>query len=129
MRVLTDEDVIALSPETAVDAAREALEEFARGRLAAPPRVRAELGDVDYVYTTGGVSGDVSGFRAYRAGASEGDQLVAVWNASGRLVGTVVGEELGPRRTGALGGVAVDVLAAERARTVAVIGTGTQAWT
>ena len=41
----------------------------------------------------------------------------------------MVGEELGARRTGALGAVAADVLALPEADTVAVIGTGRQAWT
>ncbi|GAB3546705.1 ornithine cyclodeaminase [Actinopolyspora lacussalsi] len=129
MRVLTDSDVVTVDPEVAVDAARESLRRFARGELAAPPRVSAELGDLDYYYTTGGLPGGVSGFRAYRAGAPAGDQLVALWDASGSLFGIVVGDELGARRTGALGGAAVEAMSNERASTLAVIGTGKQAWT
>ncbi|MGJ7907917.1 ornithine cyclodeaminase family protein [Actinopolyspora sp. H202] len=129
MRVLTDADVVTVDPEVAVDAAREALRRFASGELAAPPRVSAELGDLDYYYTTGGLSGGVSGFRAYRAGTPAGDQLVALWDAAGSLFGIVVGDELGARRTGALGGAAVAALTTERASTLAVIGTGKQAWT
>jgi len=51
-----------------------------------------------------------------------------VWAADGHLAGLVVGEELGVRRTGALGAVAVDVLARPDATTVAVVGSGGQAW-
>jgi ornithine cyclodeaminase len=40
-----------------------------------------------------------------------------------------VGEEIGSRRTGALGGAAVDLLARPDAGTVGVIGSGRQAWT
>jgi len=54
---------------------------------------------------------------------------VAVWDADGRLLGLVVGDELGARRTGALGAVAVDALARPEADIVGVIGTDRQAWT
>lgn len=129
MRVLTDEDVRAASAATVVAAAREALLQAGRGELAAPPRARAELGGVDYVFTTGGLADGTSGFRAYRAGQPAGDQLVAVWDADGHLMGLVVGDELGARRTGALGAVAADALARRDADIVGVVGTGRQAWT
>lgn len=54
---------------------------------------------------------------------------MAVWDADGRLLGLVVGDELGARRTGALGAVAVDALARPEADIVGVIGTDRQAWT
>jgi alanine dehydrogenase len=41
----------------------------------------------------------------------------------------VVGSELGARRTGALGGAAVDALAQADASSVGIIGSGVQAWT
>ncbi|MER5388019.1 NAD(P)-binding domain-containing protein [Saccharopolyspora sp. NPDC002686] len=108
---------------------REALREHAARRLAAPPRVRCPLDSLDYVFTAGGLAEGVSGFRAYRAGRPAGDQLVAVWDAHGILTGVVVGDELGARRTGALGAVAADVLARQDSRVAAIIGTGHQAWT
>jgi ornithine cyclodeaminase/alanine dehydrogenase-like protein (mu-crystallin family) len=129
MRVLTDDDVRRISPATAVAAMRAALLEAHRGRLASPPRLRADAGSADYVFTVGGLLDGQSGFRVYRAGPSAGDQLVAVWEPDGHLAGVVAGDELGARRTGALGGVAADVLARPDATTVAMIGTGRQAWT
>lgn len=108
---------------------RDALLAAHRGELASPPRLRAAAGPADYVFTVGGRPGGPTGFRVYRAGPAAGDQLVAVWQPDGNLAGMVVGAELGARRTGALGGVAADVLARPDATTVAVIGTGRQAWT
>jgi len=128
MRVLTDNDVRGAPAAVVVDAAREALIQAGRGELTGPPRARIELGDVDYVYTAGALADGTSGFRVYRAGHPAGDQLVAVWAADGHLAGLVVGEELGVRRTGALGAVAADVLARPDATTVAVVGSGGQAW-
>lgn len=128
MRVLTDNDVCGAPAAVVVDAAREALIQAGRGELTGPPQARSELGDVDYVYTTGALADGTSGFRVYRAGHPAGDQLVAVWAADGHLAGLVVGEELGVRRTGALGAVAADVLARPDATTVAVVGSGGQAW-
>jgi ornithine cyclodeaminase/alanine dehydrogenase-like protein (mu-crystallin family) len=84
------------------------------------------------VVTVGGLRDGSSGFRAYRAADAEwvgGDQLVAVWDRAGALRCVVVGEELGARRTGALGAVAADALARPDARVAAVIGSGRQAWT
>jgi ornithine cyclodeaminase/alanine dehydrogenase-like protein (mu-crystallin family) len=124
MRVLTDDDVRRMSAAEAVGVMRSALLSAHAGRLVAPPRLRAGLGFADYVFTAGGLNGGPSGFRVYRTGASADDQLVAVWQPDGHLTGIVAGDELGARRTGALGGVAADVLARPGATTAAVIGAG-----
>ena len=129
MHLLTDEDVLAASATVVVAAARDALRQAGRGELATPPRTRSELGSVDYVYTAGALADGTSGFRVYRAGRPAGDQLVAGWDPGGRLIGQVVGDELGARRTGALGAVAAEVLARPEAETVGLVGTGRQAWT
>ena len=128
MRVLTDVDVRLATPALVVGAARGALERFSDGQLLAPPRVSCQLGAMEYVFTVGGVTARESGFRVYRTGDSPGDQLVAVWDRDGTLTGVVIGEELGVRRTGALGAVAADVLAQPGAETVGVVGSGRQAW-
>ena len=106
MRILHDAHVRQLAPWVAVDAARRGLLAAHAGRLTSPPRLRAEAGATDYVFTVGGLRDGVSGFRAYRTGPRAGDHLVAVWNHDGELAGVVVGAELGARRTGALGAVA-----------------------
>ena len=128
-RVFGDPDVQRLSAAVAVRVMRDALRAAHEGRLSAPPRVRSQLDDVTYTFTVGAVADAFSGFRAYRVGEPAGDQLVAAWDAEGALRCVVVGEELGARRTGALGAVAADVLALPDADTVAVIGSGHQAWT
>lgn len=129
MRVLTDTDVARdLTAEIAVAAARRALVDAYAGRLSAPPRARVELGGHDFVFTAGGYADGPVGFRAYGLWPGESDQAVLVWDGHGALTGVVAGGELGARRTGALGGVAADVLARADARRVAIIGSGRQAW-
>ena len=129
LQIATDADVRAMAATAAVEAMREVLASADRGQLRAPPRIRAELDGFDYVYTVGQLADGTSGFRAYRAGRPAGDQLTAVWAPTGELRGIVIGDELGARRTGALGAVAADLLAREAATSVGVIGAGTQAWT
>lgn len=129
VRLLVNEDVRAFPASAAVEAMRLAVLAAHAGRLTAPPRVRAELRDLDYVFTVGALKQGPTGFRAYRVGTPAGDQLTAVWDTDGNLDCVVIGDELGARRTGALGAVAADALARAEARTVAVIGSGHQAWT
>lgn len=127
MRLLTDEDVGALLDRRAViEVMRDAIRRAALGRLLAPPRRAAELGDHRLVFTAGGDE-EAIGFRAYgRPGMHE--EIVGVWDrVSGHLETTIVGQLLGPLRTGSIGGVAVDVLARPDARSVVVIGSGKQA--
>jgi alanine dehydrogenase len=129
MRVLTDADVRkALGATTAVAAARRAVEDAYGGRLAAPPRVRIDLAENALVFTAGGYAEGLIGFRVYGLWPGSSDQAVLVWREDGRLAGCVVGSELGVRRTGALGGVAVDALARSDASRVGVVGSGPQAW-
>ncbi|MGP5218488.1 ornithine cyclodeaminase family protein [Arthrobacter rhombi] len=128
MQIIGDEEVRRTKARDVVECMREALVMHGRRELVAPPRARSALGSLDYVYTAGSLPDGTSGFRAYRAGQPAGDQLVAVWNGAGDLEGLIVGDELGIRRTGALGAVAADVLARPEAESVAVIGSGPHAW-
>lgn len=130
MKLLFDDDVRArLDPVDAVRAARRAVVDAHRGVLAAPPRRRADFGDNALVFTAGGYAQGPIGFRVYGLWPGDSDQAVLVWGGDGRLKGCVVGSELGARRTGALGGTAVDALARANASSVAIIGSGVQAWT
>jgi ornithine cyclodeaminase/alanine dehydrogenase-like protein (mu-crystallin family) len=130
VRVLTDEDVRrTLTPRIAVDAARGCLIEAYRGTLSSPPRLHADVGSTHLVFTVGGFERGATGFRVYGTWPGDSDQAVLVWNERGDLLACVVGSELGARRTGALGGAAVDALAGSGADEVAVIGSGRQAWT
>ncbi|MGP5395423.1 hypothetical protein [Arthrobacter rhombi] len=128
MQIIGDEQVRRTAAADVVEWMREALAMHGRRELVAPPRARSALGSLDYVYTAGALPDGTSGFRAYRAGQPAGEQLVAIWNGAGDLEGLVGGDELGIRRTGALGAVAADVLARPEAESVAVIGSGLHAW-
>ena len=129
--VLDDGDVRArLDPGTAVEAVREALLAAHSGLLHAPPRVTVDLGGGKLVFTAGLMeSAGVFGFRVYDTLVG-GEQLVAVWGQDdGRLRALVSGDELGARRTGAIGAVAVDAAARSGAIRLGLVGAGTQAWT
>jgi ornithine cyclodeaminase/alanine dehydrogenase-like protein (mu-crystallin family) len=130
--LLTDADVAArLDAPTAVAAMRDALVAAHAGRLIAPPRASAVLEGGRLVTTAGHLADEWYGFRSYDTfGYADGEQLVVLHDAAdGRIRAIAVGEEIGSRRTGALGGAAVDLLARPSATTVGVIGSGRQAWT
>ncbi|WP_091085382.1 ornithine cyclodeaminase family protein [Micromonospora nigra] len=129
---LSDPEVAAgLDAPTTVDAMRAALLAAYAGRLAAPPRVAAPLGGGRMVLTAGHLTGEWYGYRAYDTfGHPEAAQVVVLHDArTGAVRAVSVGDELGSRRTGGLGGVAVDALARPDAATLGVIGSGRQAWT
>jgi alanine dehydrogenase len=126
--IILDDDEVhrLLTPATAVAAIRSAL----TAHLSAPPRVRAELPEGALIFTVGRLAGLGYGFRVYDTmPTTEADQLTVVYDDhSGRLIGAVTGTWLGAARTGAIGAVAVDLMAAPSASRVGLVGTGTQAW-
>jgi ornithine cyclodeaminase/alanine dehydrogenase-like protein (mu-crystallin family) len=131
MMLLDDRQISArLGPRAAVAAMRQAITDAERGILAAPARVTSDLGDGRLVFTTGARAGQWFGYRSYDTfGAEPGAQVVVVHDRHTGLVKAVaVGHELGRCRTGAIGGVAADVLARPDAAELAMIGTGPQAW-
>ncbi|MFC4018085.1 ornithine cyclodeaminase family protein [Micromonospora sp. GCM10011542] len=121
----------ALDAATTVDAMRAALLAVYDGRLVAPPRAAASLGGGRMVLTAGHLVGEWYGFRSYDTfGHAQCEQVVVLHDGrTGAVRAVAVGEELGSRRTGGLGGVAVDALARPDAATLGVIGSGRQAWT
>ncbi|HET9731417.1 MAG TPA: hypothetical protein VFP54_01975 [Acidimicrobiales bacterium] len=130
--ILHDEDV--LERLNAADAVRwmgEAVDARHRGKLVAPPRVHADLGSGKVVFTAGRLHGSWFGYRSYDTLPAEpGAQVVVVHaEATGRVRAVAIGNELGPRRVGAIGAVAADALAPADSGVVAVIGTGTRAYT
>ncbi|SCL47178.1 ornithine cyclodeaminase [Micromonospora eburnea] len=129
--LFSDEDVAALDAPVTVAAMRDALLAAYEGRLVAPPRASASLGGGRMVLTAGHLTGEWYGFRSYDTfGLPESGQLVVLHDArSGAVRAIAVGEELGSRRTGGLGGAAVDALARPDAGTLGVVGSGRQAWT
>jgi ornithine cyclodeaminase len=119
-----------MSPELAVKAVRQTLAAQHAGKLTGPPRLRAPLEAGDLVFTAGRVSGVGYGFRVYDTLPTSGsDQLTVVFDDDGgQVLGVATGTWLGEARTGAIGAVAVDLLADRAAAAFAVVGTGAQAW-
>ena len=133
MRVLTDRDIDRVPFSIILEAVRAHILADFRGETVSPPRHVAEFGDGGIVFTVGG-NAEFAGFRAYETfqipALEKDDQLTVVWDRrTRRLSGIALGERLGALRTGALGGVAIDRMAAAHVRKLAVIGTGLQAET
>lgn len=123
MRLLTDEDVLRFPRAQAILVMREAVLAAERGTLEAPARVHTG----GLTFTAGG-NARVFGFRAYPTRETPlEEQLVAVWNAAGRVEAIVLGGALGPLRTAALGALATEVLAPPDAGRLGLIGSGVQA--
>lgn len=131
-RILDDDDIRSrLDAREAVRWMGEAIDAHHRGDLVAPPRAHADLGAGRIVFTTGRLRGSWFGYRSYDTFPAEpGSQVVVVQDeASGQVRAIAIGNELGPRRVGAIGAVAADALAPLDAGVAAIIGTGTQAQT
>lgn len=133
MRVLTDADVDRVPMARLVAAVREQIIADAQGEAVAPPRHVVPFREGSLVFTIGG-DRRLAGFRAYqtfgRPGHATDTQVVAAWDqVKTEMIGMAIGNRLGALRTGAIGGVAADILAPPDARTLAVIGTGRQAET
>jgi ornithine cyclodeaminase len=129
--VLTDERLRSLvEASDAVTWMRAAVVAAEHGRLTAPPRVSAEMGPGRLVFTAGALAGEWFGYRSYDTfGVEPGQQVVVLHDARTGLVEAIaVGNALGRMRTGALGGLAADLLARPDARRLGVVGSGQQAW-
>lgn len=117
----------------AVTCMEQTFRSHAGGRLIAPARSETELGDAGkLVFTVGGLAGDHSlvGFRAYDVKhfkSPQRDELVAVFcGETGAIRALVAGTQLGPIRTGAIGGVAIRFLSRSDSKVLGLIGTGPQ---
>ncbi len=131
MRILSDADVRAALPmAVAIESTRELLTARRAGELVSAPRDRLMVGATGLVWTPGGHGpSHIGGLRLYLTGVEQNDQLVAVWDtASGKLRGLAIGAFLGALRTGAIGGVAIDLMARADSTVLGVVGFGQQAW-
>jgi len=84
----------------------QALADAERGILIAPQRVAADLGPGRLVITAGARAPNWFGYRSYDTlGTDPGAQVVVIhdWR-TGLVQAVAIGNELGPRRTGAIGG-------------------------
>jgi ornithine cyclodeaminase len=128
---LIDDDMVSthLDARLAHGAIEHALREYDTGTLLAPARLKSPLGDGSMVFTCGS-SSQGYGFRVYDTFPTmNDDQLTAVWDREGNLVGIVIGQELGRRRTGALGAAAaIRLTPISHKLVVGVLGAGAQAF-
>ncbi|AHF99513.1 ornithine cyclodeaminase [Halostagnicola larsenii XH-48] len=130
---LSSDDVAALaSPEAYVEAVREGYRERGQG-APADPRSAYLRTDPDGMFTDYAAllpeTGAMGGYM-YSAGFDAGDAwfVTPLFDAqSGEPLAIIDGASMNPFKTGAAGAVAVDSLAREDAKTLAVIGTGPQA--
>lgn len=136
-RLLSADDLWAALPmRAAIHACREAFAALASGRVDAPPRV--QMVDGDQTTLLMGASGDVGRVakvvNVYPANAARGlattSGLVTVLDPeTGHVAGLCDGGTLTAIRTGAVAGLATDLLASPDARVGAVLGAGGQAFT
>lgn len=131
IKILDDDEIREIiTPTLAVESMRNAIRAHGDGSLSAPPRIRSQLKDVALDFTTGELSGQWFGYRSNAISEINGsEQIIALQDfQSGRAKALAIGHTLGPYRTGAIGAVAVDCLAPKSASTLAVLGSGPQAW-
>lgn len=120
----------ALSASLAIEAIRDAISEADAGRLVAPPRIQSHLGDGMLDFTTGSLTREWFGYRSNDTfHTNAGEQVVVIQDyGSGLVRGIAIGNEIGLRRTGAIGATAVDILSRKSATTLGIIGSGPQAF-
>ncbi|MGG0643073.1 ornithine cyclodeaminase family protein [Sporosarcina gallistercoris] len=135
-QVLTDSEVLKFTHMNyIINVIEQVFYEKENGCLISPPRFRLETENGDLVFTAGAATGisKVTGFRVYDNYSNDEpghEQLVAVFDSeTGVFKGIIIGNSLGAIRTGAIGGVAINVMSRPDATRLAIIGTGAQART
>jgi ornithine cyclodeaminase/alanine dehydrogenase-like protein (mu-crystallin family) len=129
--LLLDDDVERLVDlAAAIGAVEDALRERARGAAAVSSRLAVAPDGADGVIISAGSWPGLGayGLRAYPARGDERVDVVSVWSVEpAELEALVVGRAFNPLRVGAIGGVAMRLLARPDASALAVIGAGPQA--
>jgi len=138
LRVLNSEDVRrALPMADAIASSREAFDALTAGTVAAPPRVHLVEGDRTTLLM-GAASGDAGRIaKVVNVFPGNRERDVPVTNGlvlvldpeTGVVLGMCCGATLTAIRTGAIAGLATDLLARSDARVGAVVGAGAQART
>lgn len=124
-----------ISMREVIELMRDALTDLRQGRLTESVRANVHLDGQALVITPGkAISSqrDICGARVYlhHARPPQDSELTFVFSPhDGELKGIVTGAQLGEWRTGALGGLAVDLLTPPESTKLGVIGTGRQART
>lgn len=119
-----------LSAADAVRWVAEAIDAEHRGELIAPPRAHADLGEAVWSSRPGDC--EETGLATAHMTRSPPTQAArsssSTMRPRARSARSRSANELGARRTGAIGAVAADTLAPPDAGVVAVVGTGVQGW-
>lgn len=125
-----------ITMEQAVAVMRRALEDLRDGKLVPVSRHHVALDRQSLVVTPGYAATDgrdICGARVYlgdeRSPESANELTFVFYPDDGGLQGVIAGKSMARWRTGALGGVAVDLCAPAEVRTIGVIGSGRQART
>lgn len=129
--ILNDADIEErITPQLAISAMKSALIALQMNELVAPPRVSSNLGSLKLDFTTGALQNHWFGYRSNGISDNRSSEQVVVLQdvRTNSVQGVAIGHLLGPYRTGALGGVAVDLLARSDSRTLGILGSGPQAW-
>jgi alanine dehydrogenase len=130
MRTFTEDEVRQLlSMDTAIRVVRDAFAEFAAGRAKHQPRRRLFLDTGAILHSMTGACGRYFGTKVYSTHPKHGASFtVLLFDAeTGKPVAQFEANWLGQIRTGAVGGVATDLLAPKKPLRVACIGSGFQA--
>jgi ornithine cyclodeaminase len=129
--LLLDADVERLADlPAAIAAIEDALRDRARGSAVSAPRLALAGDDGEGTIVSAGAFPGLGayGLRAYPLRIDGRVDVVAVWGSEPpELDVVVVGRAFGPLRVGAIGGVAMKLLAPPDASVLAVVGAGPQA--
>ena len=131
-RYLTESDVAQLlTPSDAVEAIESCFRRLAEGTMVNAPRRRLRLENGALAdMAASDLELGVAGGKLYAASSEGASFAVCLFEASPpRLLGVIEADHLGRLRTGAASGVAARYLASPEARSLGVIGCGSQAET
>ncbi len=127
MRILSDEDALALGPAEAVAAMREALI-APRGASTSPRRASTTIGDTRLLFGAGGSAAHGVGLRISGPATAPLEHLTVTWRPDGEIDAIILGNEIGARRTGGSIGGAGDLLAEAGPLRVGIVGSGRNGW-
>jgi alanine dehydrogenase len=131
--LLTESDVKSiLTMPLALEAVEDSFRRLADASLLVQPRRRLNIPGKSYLHymAAGDSTAGYLGLKIYTSSREGLRFLIPLFDAeSGDLLALIEADYLGQMRTGAASGVATKFLAAQDARTVAIIGTGSQART
>src|SRR3982751_2351509 len=131
MRQFTEDEVRRLLPmKTAIEVVREAFIEFGAGRAKHQPRRRLFLDNGVALHSMTGAVGKYFGTKIYTTHPKDGAPsfTVILFDAeTAKPLAQFEANWMGQIRTGAVSGVATDLLAPKKPVTVGCIGTGFQA--